>query len=319
MLKMSTWLVTGGCGFIGSHLVEALLRAGERVRVLDDLSSGKRENLPKTAELIIGNVADADIVADCLEGVAGCFHLAAVASVERSTEDWLGAHRTNLTGTIAIFEKARLARSGVPVPVVYASSAAVYGDQAQMPLNEGAATLPLTPYGADKRAAELHAQVAWSIYGVPNVGLRFFNVYGPRQDASSPYSGVIAIFAERAAKRLPIEIFGDGQQTRDFIYVTDVIENMLAAMANLHSGAAIFNVCTGRATSILELAHAIVRICGSDSEIRHGPARIGDIKDSVGDCTALHRAFGISAATSLADGLQRTLNALLADAAETQG
>src|SRR5215472_7990035 len=160
---MSNWLVTGGCGFIGSHLVDALLVRGDRVRVLDDLSSGKRENLPSSVELRVGDVADAKTADAAMNGVTGCFHLAAVAAVQRCTEDWVGSHRTNLTGTITIFEQAAR-RRGSPVPVVYASSAAVYGDNPALPLKEAAVTRPLSAYGADKLACELHAEVAWSIH-----------------------------------------------------------------------------------------------------------------------------------------------------------
>lgn len=305
---MATWLVTGGCGFIGSHLVEALLARGDRVRVLDDLSSGRRENLPRGADLRIGDVTDGTIVADALEGVDGCFHLAAVASVERCSEDWLGTHRVNLTGTVTVFDRARRRAGNPPLPVVYASSAAVYGDNDQLPLSENAQTQPLSAYGADKLACELHAQVAWSVHGVPNIGLRFFNVYGPRQDPSSPYSGVIAIFADRIAHGRDIEIFGDGQQTRDFIFVTDVVTHLLAAMANLRSGARVLNVCTGHGTSILQLAHTIAEVTGRRVGIRHSPARRSDIRVSVGDPAAARMAFALEARIGIAEGLGRTLD-----------
>ena len=304
---MPRWLVTGGCGFIGSHLVEALLARGDQVRVLDDLSTGKRENIPSSAELVVGDVADQGIVARAVDGVDGIYHLAAIASVQRSSEDWLGCHRTNLTGSIAVFDCARRARAAAPLPVVYASSAAVYGDNPAVPLAETAALQPLSAYGADKLASELHGRVAWSVYRVPTTGLRFFNVYGPRQDPSSPYSGVIAIFADRFARDADIDIFGDGQQTRDFIYVEDVVAHLVSAMNNLRSGASVFNVCTGRATSIAELARTIAQIAGREARIHYHPPRIGDIKASVGDPSAASRAFGIRATTRIADGLRRTL------------
>ncbi|MGH7152360.1 MAG: NAD-dependent epimerase/dehydratase family protein, partial [Acetobacteraceae bacterium] len=186
---MATWLVTGGAGFIGSHLCDALLRRGDAVRVLDDLSTGKRENLPAGAELMIGDIADPAAVERALAGVDGCFHLAAIASVARGIDDWLGTHCTNLTGTITVFDAVRRH----PVPVIYASSAAVYGDCPAQPLTERAPTAPLSAYGADKLGCELHARVARQVHGITTVGLRFFNVYGPRQDPDSPYSGVISI------------------------------------------------------------------------------------------------------------------------------
>jgi UDP-glucose 4-epimerase len=275
--------------------------------VLDDLSSGKRENIPASAELVIGDVADRSVVARAADGVDGIFHLAAVASVQRSTEDWLGCHRTNLTGSITVFDCARRSRAKAPLPVVYASSAAVYGDNPAVPLRETAMLQPLSAYGADKLASELHGRVAWAVHGIPTTGLRFFNVYGPRQDPSSPYSGVIAIFADRFAKDADIDIFGDGQQTRDFIYVADVVAHLLAAMANLRAGANVLNVCTGRATSIVELARIIAKIAGREARINHRAARVGDITASVGDPTAAHQALGVRAATQIADGLRRTL------------
>jgi UDP-glucose 4-epimerase len=303
---MATWLVTGGCGFIGSHLVEALLARGDRVRVLDDLSTGKRENLPSSVELRVGDVADARTVDAAMNGVTGCFHLAAVAAVQRCTEDWVGSHRTNLTGTITIFEQAAR-RHGSPVPVVYASSAAVYGDNPALPLKEAAVTRPLSAYGADKLACELHAEVAWSIHRVPTLGLRFFNVFGPRQDPASPYSGVISIFAARAAQGREIQVFGDGEQTRDFIYVGDVVAHLLAGMDSLRSDARVFNVCTGRATSILTLAALISELAGRECRIEHAPPRAGDIRASVGDPTQAIETLGLGAEMTLAAGLARTL------------
>jgi UDP-glucose 4-epimerase len=302
---MPNWLVTGGCGFIGSHLVEALLARGDRVRVVDNLSSGRRDNLAAGAELLIGDVAEPAAVARAADGVDGIFHLAAVASVERCREDWVGSHRTNLTGTITVFDAAR--RRPTPLPVVYASSAAIYGDSDQLPLCESDRPRPLSAYGADKLGCELHGGIAWSTHGVRNCGLRFFNVYGPRQDPVSPYSGVIAIFAGRLAKRLPLEIFGDGRQTRDFVFVGDAVSHLLAAMDRLREGAQLFNVCTGRAISVLDLAQTMARVLGAAADIRHLPKRLGDVDASVGDPGAARRGLGLSAVISLVDGLRPTL------------
>jgi UDP-glucose 4-epimerase len=304
---MASWLVTGGCGFIGSHLVDALLVRGDQVRVLDDLSTGKRENIPAKVELITGDVADARLVAQAVDGVDGIFHLAAVASVQRSSEDWLGTHRANLTGTITVLNAARATKTRAPLPVVYASSAAVYGDNPAVPLYETATLRPLSAYGADKLGSELHGQVAWSAHGIPTLGLRFFNVYGPRQDPSSPYSGVIAIFADRLMNDAAIQIFGDGQQSRDFIFVSDVVAHLLAAMANLRAEARVVNVCTGRPTTILELADIIARLAGRKARLHHAPARIGDIRTSIGDPSAASQLLGVRATVAIADGLQKTL------------
>lgn len=306
---MGTYLVTGGCGFIGSHLVEALLAKGHKVRVIDDLSTGKRENLPPGVDLVLGDVADAGVMRRAMMGIDGCFHLAAVASVQRGNEDWLGTHRANLTGAITVFDLARTCRPGGPVPVVYASSAAVYGDNPELPLAEGAQTRPLSAYGADKLGCELHGRVAWVVHKVPNVGFRFFNIYGPRQDPKSPYSGVIAIFAGRVAARQPITVNGDGGQSRDFVYVADVVRHLVAAMEGMKPDAEVFNICTGRSTTVLELAHVISRIGGVQADIVHGPARVGDIRESLGNPTKAKAAFGFTADTTIDEGLLPTLRA----------
>jgi len=302
---MSIWLVTGGAGFIGSHLVEALIARGDRVRVLDNLSTGKREHLPKRAELIVGDVAEDRVVARAADGVSGIFHLAAVASVQRCREDWIDSHRTNLTGTIAVFDAAR--RQNPALPVVYASSAAVYGNSDRLPLRESDPPSPISAYGVDKLACELHGRIAWSVHGVANSGLRLFNVYGPRQDPTSPYSGVIAIFAGRLASGDSVDVFGDGRQTRDFIFVRDVVAHFLVAMDGLGDGAHVFNVCTGRSTSVLELVDTMGRVMGTTPQMRHLPKRIGDIEASLGDPEAARRRLRASATTSLFDGLQCTL------------
>jgi UDP-glucose 4-epimerase len=305
---MRTFLVTGGAGFIGSHLCEALLARGDRVRVLDDLSTGKRANLPPQAELIVGDVADPASVRDAIAGTDGCFHLAAVASVEKGNRDWLGTHRTNLTGAIAMLDAARTARPGSPpAPVVYASSAAVYGDPATVPIDESAPVRPLSAYGADKLGCELHARVGAVVHGVPSVGMRFFNVYGPRQDPSSPYSGVISIFCDRIKARQPIRIFGDGRQTRDFVYVGDVIRALVAAMERRPAEPSVFNVCTGRETSVLDLARTVGELCGVKPEIEWCPPRSGEIRTSLGSPSAMNRHLGVVAETLLADGLKATL------------
>ena len=313
---MRTFLVTGGAGFIGSHLCEALLARGDRVRVLDDLSTGKRANLPPQAELIVGDVADPASVRDAIAGTDGCFHLAAVASVEKGNRDWLGTHRTNLTGAIAVFDAARTVSAvsappgSGPVPVVYASSAAVYGDPATVPIDESAPVRPLSAYGADKLGCELHARVGAVVHGVPSVGMRFFNVYGPRQDPASPYSGVISIFCDRIKARQPIRIFGDGRQTRDFVYVGNVVRALVAAMERRPAEPSVFNVCTGRETSVLDLARTVGELCGVAPEIEWCPPRNGEIRTSLGSPSAMNRHLGVVAETLLPDGLRATLAAL---------
>ncbi|MBF0340863.1 MAG: NAD-dependent epimerase/dehydratase family protein [Magnetococcales bacterium] len=309
---MATWLITGGCGFIGSHLADALLARGDRVRILDDLSTGKRENLPARQELILGNVVSSERVEQAMDGVDGCWHLAAIASVSRCNEEWIPSHQVNQTGSIRVFEAARrLGRQGRPIPVVYASSAAVYGDNPALPVAETAEARPLTAYGADKLGSELHARVAAGVHGVGSTGLRFFNVFGPRQDPDSPYSGVISIFARRILDSLPILIHGDGGQIRDFIYVGDVVRFLLRAMERTAPGRAeIFNVCTGGAVTILELAQLLSRLGGQELRIEHGPARSGDIRASSGDPGRAARLLGLRAEWPLELALGQTLAGL---------
>lgn len=310
---MAVYLVTGGCGFIGSHLADALVADGHAVRILDDLSTGKRENAPTQADVRIGDVGNRDTVGDAMDGVDGCFHLAAIASVERSNEDWLGTHRANLTGAINVFDAARTANAAGPVPVVYASSAAIYGDNEDIPLGEDAAPRPLTAYGADKLGCEHHGRVATVVHGVPTTGFRFFNIYGPRQDPKSPYSGVISIFADRLAAGAPITIHGDGEQFRDFVFVDDCVAHLVAGMARASDDADVYNVATGRTTTVNELLSTLADLTGRTPDASHGPARTGDIRRSAGDPARATEALGVSADTRLADGL-RTLVDSLGDA-----
>ena len=243
------------------------------MRVLDDLSTGHRANLPAGVTLIEGDIADPEAASRATDGVDGCFHLAAIASVERGVKDWLGSHRANLTGTITIFDAIR--RHGSKVPVVYASSAAVYGDCQTIPIQETAERRPLSAYGADKYGCELHAITATHVHGIPTVGFRFFNIYGPRQDPQSPYSGVISIFCERIRNGAPIQIYGDGGQTRDFVHVSDAVAALLAGMALRPDVASVFNVCTGQATSVAELARIIGELAGKTPGHTHSAAAFG--------------------------------------------
>jgi UDP-glucose 4-epimerase len=302
---MTTYLVTGGAGFIGSHLCDALIARGDTVRVLDNLSTGHRSNLPPTATLIEGDVADPAIVATAMEGVDGCFHLAAIASVERGITDWLGTHNANITGTITVFDAIR--RQGSKIPVVYASSAAVYGDAATVPIAETDPCAPLSAYGADKYGCELHARVASHVHAIPTTGLRFFNVYGPRQDPKSPYSGVISIFCERIAAGQPIKIFGDGQQTRDFVYVADVVAALLAGMALRPADSPVLNVCTGIATSVEALANLIANLAGRNLNAQTAPARAGEIRHSLGAPTHANAVLALSGRVPLRTGLANIL------------
>jgi len=307
---MARFLVTGGAGFIGSHLVESLLNEGHAVRVLDDLSSGHRHNLSRQAEFTQADVTDPEAVDKALDEVDGCFHLAAIASVVRSHREWLRTHQVNLTGTINVFDQARPSRRRRKVPVVYASTAAVYGNCGNIPVDEEGSTAPLSAYGVDKYACELHARIAGAIHGVPTVGLRFFNLYGPRQDPLSPYSGVISIFADRLLRGEPVEIFGDGEQARDFTYISDAVRALRRAMQAATTDAFVYNVCTGEATSVLGLAQTMAVLCGTELVVHHGPERCGEVRISIGDPRRAAEQLGFAAQVTLKDGLAMTLDVL---------
>lgn len=311
---MARYLVTGGAGFIGSHLVEALIAKGDHVTVLDDLSTGKTENLPPGVQLTVLDIADPNSVRDALAGMDGCFHLAAIASVERGQREWLRSHLVNLSGTIAIFEEARRAGalSGTPVPVVYASSAAVYGDPTEIPISEQSATYPISAYGVDKLGCDLHAFAAARVHNVSTIGLRFFNIYGPRQDPSSPYSGVISIFCERVLQRQRLELHGDGRQVRDFVYVDDAVRALQLSMhlASLRQMAEVFNVCSGRGTTIKELGATISDLEGAAFVPSFSAGRTGDVRTSLGDPTHSRKELRFKTRTPLRQGLRRTLDSL---------
>lgn len=308
--------ITGGCGFIGAHLAAALIRRGDRVRIIDDLSTGRRDAPPAEAELIVGDIADADAVARAVEGASGVFHLAAIASVERCNIAWRQSHRTNLYGTVTVFEAARDA-ADKPLPVAWASSAAIYGAAETMPISEDAPKQPMSPYGADKLSGEHHASAAADLFDLPSTACRFFNVYGPGQDPSSPYSGVISIFADRLSRGEPVTINGDGGQSRDFIYVGDVVAGLLASMDRMMSAQDAgekarfdpINFCTGYAVTVTELAETIKSLTGTNAAITYGPARDGDIRDSLGTPKRMNRLLRLTAETTLEEGLRTLLDA----------
>ncbi len=304
------FLITGGCGFIGSHLAETLVARGHVVRVLDNLSHGRMENLPRGVEFIEGDVADPMVLRRAIHDVDGCFHLAAISSVMECHSRWLEAHRTNLTGTINVFDAARRARPNMPVPVVYASSAAIYGNQGEEPLDESLTPHPVSSFGADKAGCELHAHIATSAHGVPAAGLRFFNVFGPRQSAHSSFSGVVPYFCRRLSEGRGVTIFGDGAQTRDFVYVSDAVTALIEAMAHLPLEGEVYNVCTGHGVSISQLARIVAGILGVEPKIFFEPARPGDVRHSTGNPEHARARLGFVAETDLETGLRLTLNAL---------
>lgn len=309
---MATYLVTGGAGFIGSHLVDALVNQNHKVVVLDDLSTGKRVNVNPKARLVVGDIRDVEVVRACMKGTSGCFHLAAVASVQQSVTQWRYTHEVNSTGTVNILDAAAKVNTQ-PIPVVYASSAAIYGDNSNVPLTEAEVPSPLSAYGADKLSCEHHAKVAGLLHQVPTKGFRFFNVYGPRQDPSSPYSGVISIFTSRISKQLPVTIFGDGQQTRDFVYVDDIVKHLLAGMNSADTSAEVLNVCSGQPTTIEQLALIIYNILRLKPNIIFEPSRPGDIQVSLGSPENAIRSLGIKTEIAVQDGLRKTTESDLDD------
>ncbi len=306
------YLITGGAGFIGSHLADLLLSQGHGVRVLDDFSTGKLQNIDGRCDVIRADCRDMLTLRRAMAGTAGCFHLAAIASVARGNEDWTGTHGVNQGATVAVLDTAR-ALGGLPV--VYASSAAVYGSLEGTACEDDAFPVPRTAYGADKLGSELHARVGAQVHGVPSVGFRFFNVYGPRQDPASPYSGVISIFADAIGNGRPITMHGDGLQTRDFIFVSDVAAHLAAGMrycTAAPTGAHVLNVCTGHETSVMDLALLIGEVSGRVPVIRRGASRAGDIARSVGSPERARAVLGMQATVGLRAGLRETVETLAA-------
>ena len=306
-------VVTGGAGFIGSHTVDRLIESGHRVVVLDDFRTGKRANLARWANSPLLEIVTCDISHGIFAALAPItakhgpieriVHLAAQVSVVHSVANPLVDMQVNYGGTLHVLEYARA--HGVK-KIVFASSAAVYGDVVEMPVGEDAPTKPLSPYGIDKLASEHALDYYAAVHDVPATVLRFFNVYGPRQDPSSPYSGVISIFADRARAGRPLTIFGDGTQTRDFVYVGDVVRAITAALGDGGSRV-VANVGTGGEISVLELARTVVELCGGRSPIEHAPARPGEILKSRARVDRLRDALGVVAETKLVDGLRATL------------
>ncbi|WLG96445.1 NAD-dependent epimerase/dehydratase family protein [Pseudomonas sp. FP198] len=301
-------LITGGAGFIGSHLTDALLANGHSVRILDDLSTGKRSNLPldnPAVELIEGDVADAALVARAMAGCSAVAHLAAVASVQASVDDPVRTHQSNFIGTLNVCEAMR--QAGVK-RMLFASSAAVYGNNGEgQSIDEDTSKAPLTPYASDKLASEFYLDFYRRQHDLEPVVFRFFNIYGPRQDPSSPYSGVISIFSERAQKGLPISVFGDGEQTRDFVYVEDLVQVLVQAVEKPEVQVGPVNVGWNQATTLKQMLQALADVVGDLPAISYGPARSGDIRHSRADNRRLLERFDLPAQTPMSVGLARLL------------
>lgn len=300
-------LITGGAGFIGSHVADRLVLDGHSVTIFDNLSSGKKANLtgPSAhARFLLGDVRDQNAVCEAIAGMEAVIHLAAVASVQASMRDPLGTHATNLGGTLNCLLAA--SEQGVR-RLLYASSAAVYGDDAPVPVSEGATPLPLSPYAIDKLAGEQYLSYFSSERGVNATAFRFFNIYGPRQDASSPYSGVISLFAERLEAGLPFVIYGDGRQTRDFVYVEDLVDLLAHALVREDLKGAVMNVGTGVEQELLTLVAAFEELARRKISKQFLPERSGDIRRSCADVTRLKAALGFVPTTPLLTGLEHFL------------
>lgn len=305
---MASVLVTGGAGFIGSHLVEELLGRGDAVRVLDNFSTGRRknlENLPGIPEVLEGDLRDRERVAQALQGVELVFHEAGFVSSPKSMENPQACYESNVTGTENLLEAARVAGAR---RVVIASSAAVYGDSQALPLTENTSLQPMTPYAASKLIAEIYAGLYSRSFGIEVVALRYFNVFGPRQSPDSEYAAVVPIFIRHLIQEQPMTIEGDGGQTRDLIFVKDVVQaNLLASRVPGIAGQSI-NICTGQETRIIDLADTLLGLLPGSPAMRSAPPRPGDIYRSVGNPGKGAELLGFHAATSLASGLEQTIH-----------
>jgi nucleoside-diphosphate-sugar epimerase len=303
-------LVTGGAGFIGSRLVDALVERGARVRVLDDLSTGRRSNLASESdriEFFEGDIRDLDACRRACAGARFVFHEAALGSVPRSMKDPASTFAVNVSGTANVFSAAR---DESVETIVYASSSSVYGDSAVLPKREGEEGRPVSPYALSKSMTESLAECFARVFSMKVVGLRYFNVYGPRQSPEGPYAAVIPRFLQAIAKGSPLTIFGDGEQKRDFTFVSDAVAaNLLAAGAPPALVGRVFNVAAGEETSVNTLAARLCELSGARSEILHLAPREGDVRESRADLSRSRRELGFEPAVSLEEGLRKTVEA----------
>lgn len=302
------YLVTGGAGFIGSHIVTALVERGDEVRVLDNLSTGTLKNLAHLGgkvELVEGDVTDAAQVDQAVRGVDFVFHEAAMASVPRSIAEPLASHAACATGTLTVLDAAR--RHGVR-RVVYAASSSAYGNDPKMPKRETDPPAPISPYAAAKLAGEMYCQAFAAAYGLETVALRYFNVFGPRQDPNGEYSAVIPKFVSMMLAGQRPTVFGDGGQSRDFVYVADVVAANLAAASTPGASGQVFNVACGRQSSLLELLASINGALGTKIEPIFAPPRAGDVRESVADITAARTVLGYQPKFDFDEGLRLSID-----------
>jgi UDP-N-acetylglucosamine/UDP-N-acetyl-alpha-D-glucosaminouronate 4-epimerase len=301
------YLVTGGAGFIGSHLAEELLRRGHRVRIVDSLITGKRRNLDRLtdAEFVEGDLADLSVAARAVEGIEYVLHQAAIPSVPRSVTDPITSNRANITSTLNVLVAARDA--GVR-RVVYAGSSSAYGNTPTLPKREDMPTNPLSPYALQKLVGEQYCQLFTQLYGLETVTTRYFNVFGPRQDPGSPYSGVISLFATALLEGRQPVIYGDGEQTRDFTYVANVVDGVLRACEAPKAAGEMMNVATGGRISLNELLRVMNQLLGTNLQAIYKEPRAGDVRDSQADITRARTLLGYAPSVSLEEGLRRTLD-----------
>ena len=303
---MSHYLVTGGAGFIGSHLCEELVRRGHQVRVVDSLITGRKQNLAHLpqVEFLQGDLAEADVARRAVDGVDYVLHQAAIPSVPRSVEDPVTSNRANIDASLALLVAARDA--GVR-RVVYAGSSSAYGNSPTLPKVETMPTAPLSPYALQKLVAEQYCQMFTSLYGLETVTIRYFNVFGPRQDPSSPYSGVISLFISALCEGRRPTIYGDGGQTRDFTYVANVVDGVLLACEAPGASGEVINVATAGRVSLNELFATVRDLVGASVEPIYAEARAGDVRDSQADIAKAERLLGYRPVVSFEEGLGRTV------------
>jgi nucleoside-diphosphate-sugar epimerase len=304
---VSTYLVTGGAGFIGSHLAEALVGRGHTVRIVDNLAGGKRENLAHVGgiEFLEGDLADMPIAEQAVRGADYVLHQAAIPSVPRSVADPLTSNRANITATLNLLVAARDARIK---RLVYAGSSSCYGNAAALPKHEEMTLNPLSPYALQKVVGEQYCRMFTQLYGLETVSIRYFNVFGPRQDPGSPYSGVISLFSTALLEGRPPTIYGDGEQTRDFTYVTNVVDGVLRACDAPNVAGEAINVATGGRISLNELLRVMQKIVGTSLQPVYAEARQGDVTDSQADISKARTRLGYEPTVDLEDGLRRTLD-----------
>jgi nucleoside-diphosphate-sugar epimerase len=304
---MAYYVVTGGAGFIGSHLSEELVRRGHRVRVADSLITGKRSNLAHIpgVELLEGDLADLAFARKAVEGADYVLHQAAIPSVPRSVKDPISSNRANVDGTLNALVASRDA--GVK-RLVFAASSSAYGDTPTLPKHEKMPTNPLSPYALQKVIGEQYLQMFTRLYGLETVSIRYFNVFGPRQDPSSPYSGVISVFATALLENRPPTIFGDGEQTRDFTYVANVVDGVLRACEAPGASGAIINVATGGRISLNQLFEEMRKLIGSDVRPKYEQSRAGDVRDSQADIAKARELLGYAPTVSFEEGLKKTVD-----------